>query len=91
MGEWRTVYLVKLHITGTEEELQEKKEDIVKSLIRDLGVDIDALLKANDHSHGEDPLAHKTIRDLHHVEKAVVQEEFEAMLKEIADLLGDGI
>ena len=78
---------MKVHISGTKEEIQAKKSDIVKALIRDLKVDVDSLVKAEP--HGEDPLSHKTIRDLHHMEKAIVDEEYQAMLKEIEKLLNE--
>jgi hypothetical protein len=79
---------VKVSVTGSKTEIQAKKAEIVKALIKDLNVNVQDLLKA-EHSHNEDPLKHKTIRDLHEMEREVIDEEYKAMLAEITALLGD--
>ena len=77
---------MKVSIKGAPQEIFAKREQILRKLAKDLRVPLEALSKAEPHE--EDPLAHATIKALHGEEKAVVDEEYAAMLKEIEKELG---
>lgn len=77
---------MKLILDATQAELEAKGPALLKSLAEKLGVDL-SVLEKSDEEEGV-VLKPKALRELHARERVLVQNQYEAMLAEIAQVLG---